>query len=148
MTLPAGITVIPDFLFISCRHLEEVTVPAGVYFIGFGAFMNCDSLTDVFYAGTENDWTQIDIGEENDSLINAAIRFGSQAENVLTLPAQLIVIESGAFTGLPNVTAIRIPDGVQMIDEDAFDPGMELRVPAGSPWVEWAEDNGYIAVEE
>ena len=148
VTLPAGITVIPDFLFISCRHLEEVTVPAGVYFIGFGAFMNCDSLTDVFYAGTENDWTQIDIGEENDSLINAAIRFGSQAENVLTLPAQLIVIESGAFTGLPNVTAIRIPDGVQMIDEDAFDPGMELRVPAGSPWVEWAEDNGYIAVEE
>lgn len=68
--------------------------------------------------------------------------------NILALPDALTTIESEAFTGLPSVDAIRIPAGVTTIAADAFDPGITLLVPAGSQWVQWAEDNGYVPVEE
>ena len=67
---------------------------------------------------------------------------------MLELPARTITIESEAFTGLPSVYAIRIPASVTNIASDAFDKGMVLLVPTGSVWAEWAETNGYTAIEE
>ena len=69
-------------------------------------------------------------------------------QTILSLPLSLSSIESEAFTNLPNVDAIRIPASVTTIATDAFDPGMTLLVPAGSQWIQWADDNGYVAVEE
>ena len=54
---------------------------------------------------------------------------------VLTLPANLTKIESEAFSGLTSVDAVRIPETVVEIADDAFD---------GSSVVIIAEPGGYI----
>ena len=68
--------------------------------------------------------------------------------NILNIPANTQTIESEAFTGLPIVHAIRIPESIISIAPDAFDKGIILIVPAGSEWVEWAQTNGYKYIEE
>ena len=58
--------------------------------------------------------------------------------HVLSLPAALTTIESEAFANLENVDAVRVPEYVAFIADDAFDKGMILIVPAGSYAEEWA----------
>ncbi len=84
----------------------------------------------------------------NDSTITDTVEVLVQVPNTFLLPTSLTVIESQAFTELPNVDSIRIPANVTSIATDAFDPGMVLLVPSGSSWIQWAENNGYVAIEE
>ena len=46
-------------------------IPDSVTFIGEMAFYACDALTDVYYCGTEAQKEQIEIGEDNNPLLNA-----------------------------------------------------------------------------
>jgi hypothetical protein len=39
------------------------------------AFLGCDSLTDVYYTGTEEQWAEITIDSDNYSLTNATIHY-------------------------------------------------------------------------
>ena len=53
----------------------DITIPAtlggySVTTIGDYAFYDCDSLTDVYYMGTEEQWNDISIGLYNDDLLN------------------------------------------------------------------------------
>ncbi len=45
--------------------------------IGGGAFEYCESLTDVYYSGSEADWNSINIGSYNEDLTNADIHYNS-----------------------------------------------------------------------
>lgn len=45
--------------------------------IGSYAFYGCESLTDVYYSGSEADWNSIDIGSYNEDLTNADIHYNS-----------------------------------------------------------------------
>jgi hypothetical protein len=56
--------------------LKSVVIGSGVTTIGYSAFGNCDSLTSVYYKGTEEDWNNISINynallDGNEYLINA-----------------------------------------------------------------------------
>ena len=45
--------------------------------IGQNTFMDCTSLTDVYYSGSKTEWENIDIDErENDPLLHATIHYG------------------------------------------------------------------------
>lgn len=37
----------------------------------YAAFSECENLTNVYYSGTKDDFERIEIGNENDNLINA-----------------------------------------------------------------------------
>ncbi len=89
---------IGDFAFRGCRNLESVTIGNGLVSIGKeafsecnmtsiaipksiiniyrGAFLGCSSLSDVYYAGTEEEWNGIAIDSLNESLMRAMIHFG------------------------------------------------------------------------
>lgn len=76
VTIPNTITRIGDYVFSYRNNLTNITFSDSVASIGEGAFEGCENLTDVYYRGTEEEWGEIDIGANNDALLNANIHFG------------------------------------------------------------------------
>ena len=72
--LGRGITTIPYYTFNLCSSLKTVTIPKTVTTISNDTFKGCKNFT-VYYSGTEEEWGQIDIDEDNDELLNAPIYF-------------------------------------------------------------------------
>lgn len=62
--------------FCGCWELQTVTFGDRVSWVCYSAFEDCDALTDVYFPGTEAQWNAIEIGYDNDCLLNAAIHFG------------------------------------------------------------------------
>ena len=58
--IPDGVTSIGDYAFYYCTSLTSVTIPDSVESIGDFAFNSCYSLTDIYYTGSEAQWTEID----------------------------------------------------------------------------------------
>lgn len=59
---------IPANAFADCTTLKEVHIPLNVKTIGLNAFANINSLTDIYYDGTLEQWNNIDIASGNDVL--------------------------------------------------------------------------------
>ena len=70
-----GVHTIYDHALWPCEALTTVTIPVSVTEIGYGAFYWCIGLTDAYYGGTEEQWSQINIKEDNDRLLNATIHY-------------------------------------------------------------------------
>lgn len=77
ISIPNGITGIGDEAFYGCSSLKSIGIPASVSSIGSGAFQYCYELTDVYYAGTREQWSKVRLGAENSCLQNAAIHYNS-----------------------------------------------------------------------
>lgn len=79
INLPAGITIVEDFMFCDCTSLKEINIPEGVVEIGSTAFANsssletvripksvteissnsfnnCTSLKNIVFGGTKSEW--------------------------------------------------------------------------------------------
>lgn len=85
ITLPEGLREIDYYMFNYCVSLREVTIPKTVTTIRRGAFRNCSALTTVNYSGANSGWNQIAIEQENNSLLNATIRFGKAEVSLSTI---------------------------------------------------------------
>lgn len=76
LTIPDGVTVIKAHTFEGNETLREITLPAGLKEIEAFAFDET-SLRTVYFAGTEEQWTQVLVGEENEILQSVEIRFSA-----------------------------------------------------------------------
>ena len=63
VTIPSGVQSIGVGAFAGCTALESVTIPSGVQSIGVCAFCDCGALKTVNYTGSEEDWNNIEKGE-------------------------------------------------------------------------------------
>ena len=147
VTISEGVTSIGGTAFAYCSSLTEVTIPKSVTSIEYAAFDGCGALATVYYGGTQEDWDALkkNIGEENNSLLNANIICAIQESNgfaytvtgdeatitgytgsarSLVIPSELggkpvTAIADKAFYGYktPN---IYIPKTIKAIGEDAF----------------------------
>lgn len=83
LIIPSGVASIGNFLgdkyyiFNCCNSIKTVSIPKSVKEIGPYAFNACDSITEVFYEGTKEEWERITIGENNSAIINAHKTFKS-----------------------------------------------------------------------
>ena len=68
-----GLQNVRNNAFCDCTALEQIHFPEKLEYIDEEAFKNCTGLTDVFYAGTIENWKKITIEEGNDSLLSAAV---------------------------------------------------------------------------
>ena len=59
--LHSGVGGIPDAAFKGCTNLKRITIPKNVKKIGHDTFAGCDSLEDVYYEGTMEQWEKIGI---------------------------------------------------------------------------------------
>ena len=76
VTIPDGVTSIGERAF-SSSDLSYITIPDSVTQIASEAFVNCSSLANVFYAGSEIQWNNIIIGSQNDCLYDACFEYNS-----------------------------------------------------------------------
>lgn len=103
ITLPSGVTSIQDGAFHSCISLKKIVIPestttigssffkcsnlTNVYIyrnltnIGNNAFNECDNLATIYYEGSEDEWSAIDIGDFNEPLREANIIYNSDMSN-------------------------------------------------------------------
>ncbi len=98
VTIPNSVNLIDDSAFSQCFGLDRVVIPYSATSIGNGAFYNCLSLTDitlpgniveignsafdacfelntVYYGSNQSRWSAIDVGFNNDPLLNATIHY-------------------------------------------------------------------------
>ena len=83
VVIPENITDIGWLAFKGCYNLKTVTIPASTMRIEESAFAGCEKLSDVYYDGTEEQWSQIYIKSNNDPLLNAAFHSTVIASGVL-----------------------------------------------------------------
>ena len=86
VVIPEGISTIAEGMFWNCDNLQNVTIPVSVTTIDNYAFSGCSALTDIYYAGTEEQWNTISIGVSNDSLTSATIFYNSHPNSQLPAP--------------------------------------------------------------
>ncbi len=72
-----SVTAISFDAFGSCKNMTSVAIPKAIIDIYDQAFSNCDSLTDVYYEGTQQEWNAIQIFVGNTPLHEANIHFNS-----------------------------------------------------------------------
>mgnify|MGYP003293555735 CR=1 FL=1 len=80
ITLPEGLTEIGYGAFSGCYNLTDVTIPKSMTEID-GVFTYCYLLSDVYYAGTEEEWNAIEIDDEY--LSQATVHFGGTTPPVM-----------------------------------------------------------------
>ncbi|WP_160638503.1 leucine-rich repeat protein, partial [Pseudoflavonifractor sp. 60] len=74
VTFSSGNASIEDRAFWGLNALTRVTIPASMTNIGYASFWDT-GVTDVYYAGTEEQWKAIQIGEYNETLTRANIHY-------------------------------------------------------------------------
>ena len=74
------VTSIGESAFYGCDGLKSVVIPDSVTSIGSAAFDDCRKLKTVYYTGSEAEWEQIEIGYNNDDLLEAEIVFNYKGE--------------------------------------------------------------------
>ena len=66
--VPAKVTELPKIVFSSCSSLEYLIVP-GITFIDAGCFGGCESLTEIYYGGTEEQINKMQYDAEGNELL-------------------------------------------------------------------------------
>jgi len=77
--IPNRVTSIGSKAFYGC-DISEITLPVSLKIIDDDAFYLCDTLTEVYYKGSESEWNGISIGANNEYLINANIHFNHKSK--------------------------------------------------------------------
>ena len=98
-----NVTDIAKRAFCGCEKIKTVYIPKSVTNIGSFAFASdefsgngFEYFTDVYYGGSKEDWEKINVGENNEPLLNAAIHYNSTEETFDPItPAALTVTQSG-----------------------------------------------------
>jgi len=130
ITVPEGITAIPDYAFKSCEYLENVTLPSTLKSIGTDAFTGCTSLKAVDLPeglsaiGQECFSDCVSLTEVNIPDGVSVIEYGTFQNCVLLaevrIPDSVTSIGGSAFDGCAAITKITLPDSIESIDNFAF----------------------------
>ena len=80
VSLPESVYYINQFAFKNCSSLKSIIIPSAVTDIAVAAFLNCDALTTVYYGGTEDKWSEINIQGNNSCLDGIRKYYFSQTE--------------------------------------------------------------------
>ena len=75
-TIPEGTERIGMDAFSNSSSIESIILPNSVTYIDIGAFGSCVHLSNVFYTGTEEQWKNIEIEQDNEYLLSASITYG------------------------------------------------------------------------
>ncbi len=95
VTLPAGLTNVPDNFFYTCESLESITFPAGIKTIEAGAVGDCIALTEIILLSPALDAVEngafssvssgVKFTVETNAIKEQLVTSGVAAENITSL---------------------------------------------------------------
>lgn len=159
VNLPNSLSRIGDAAFATCPLLEEIVLPNGVESVELLAFFasglksvsiplslksisqsafSCESITTVYYSGSEVQWKNISIADSNWPLVNADIVFGKDDQ------VDTSIVASGNCGD--NVTWIFTSDGVLTISGYGSMEGWGNYKKI--PWYDYAEQIFTVNIKE
>lgn len=120
--------VLPDTLktvgmnaFGGCVELESLVIPASVEKFDMYAVCYCPKLKDIYYKGTQEQWNEIEIAEENEELKAIPVHYGY-------VTVDDILPEDGAIIRTPSTDTVKygetlvlhsgieaLPDGMKIV---------------------------------
>ncbi len=135
ITIPNGLTKIPNRAFDFCTSLENVIIPQSIKNIGYGSFNLCSSLTELIVPDNVitiegkafMDCTllkSVTIGNGVTTIGRYAFYECTSLENI-TIGNSVTTIEEEAFC-YSKIKSITIPDSVISIGRNAFNPCSSL----------------------
>ena len=125
--IPISIKKIEDETFKLCVSLTNINIPKNIISIGNNAFDGCRSLENVYYAGTIENWCQIQFENEYSNPI-------SYAENIymldedgeyyklinLEIPNNITNINNYQFYNFSIIQNLTIPNNIEFIGKATF----------------------------
>ena len=117
------LTSIRDSAFYGCNGLTSIEIPSGVTDIAYNSFYDCESLENIYYLGTLEDWCSIiDLGAILSDTSNG-VRFyidGIEIKGDIVIPEGVTYIGVSTFEKCDKITSIKIPSTVEIIYNSAF----------------------------
>ena len=118
-----------DYAFMDCSNLKQVTLGenlkyrvGGDYILGNNIFVGCNKLENFEVDSDKTNFYTIDDNKGLVANYNGKNRLVSYptASGAVTLPSDIIEIESGAFSGCTGLTSVDFPDNLKSIGSIAF----------------------------
>lgn len=126
ITLLDGVTKIEDFAFRCCDSLSSISIPTSVKEIGTYAFDSCKMLTDIS-VDTDNGTYASQNGILYSKDMTQLLLYPYGKEGSFTVPDSVTVIGSAAFANCENLHNIILQEGLQKIEESAFQECIHLQ---------------------
>ncbi|MBR5168435.1 MAG: leucine-rich repeat protein, partial [Salinivirgaceae bacterium] len=110
VTIPSTVTTIKNKAFRHCDSLEYVLIPSSVTTIGDGPFCESNCLTAINVDSKNNNYVSVD-GVLYTADMKQLVQYPClKADTLFKVPAQVVSINYGAFSGCPNLTTVVLPD--------------------------------------
>lgn len=120
LNIKDGITEIGYGAFSDCKSLTEVIIPDSVTVIEGFAFSGCTSLKDVYYTGEIEDWCAISIKSDTTLPASFNLYLNGILVEELVIPDGIVEIGKYLFDGCQSISSVTIPESVTLIDANAF----------------------------
>ena len=160
ITIGEGVSTIGNYAFFYCTDLSSVTIPVSVVEICEHAFDSCGKLQDVYYWGSEQQWTKVDIKKNNSWKDTVNLHFYSGHDHsyedfICTLcghkAVDLSITEVTLrpdCTGLYYTGSFRVEEGVEIVRKGiAVSVFSQLPVADSTdPHSRWTEDSTSVLV--
>lgn len=119
--IASGVTEICDYAFYGCDSLETISISESVSKIGAFAFSQCLSLSEIKVDSDnlnyETDENGVLFTKGKTELIQYPV---NNAETTYSVPDSVKVILGDSFRHSENLTEISLPEGLEIIGDNAF----------------------------
>lgn len=115
--LPLGLLTIGACAFQNCKNLNELCIPESVKEIAYGVFSDCGKIK-LTYGGSNLSWIEMDFYPYQNAQIDFTYKKG--VYGIFEVPYGISKLGVGCFSGLQDLTKLKIPDTVQNIGNFAF----------------------------
>lgn len=142
--IPTYTTSIGGYCFSGCDKMTWVSLPNPnnrVFMVVYAAFDGCSALTDVYFDGSQEEWSLIRIFDDNDPLKNATIHYNSTGpENPIDPVGKLNL----------SVT-VNTPDSLLSADSIPIDVKVEVKdvqfAETLTVLLDTSSSNGYLTIQ-
>ena len=113
------VTAIGDSAFNGCTRLQSIVIPSGVRTISGNAFIGCSNLQSFAVNSSNRYYTAVSgvLFSKNQTTLKA---YPGGRSGAYTVPANVILIDSYAFSECNKLTAVTISGSVKTIGFNAF----------------------------